>query len=450
MAKKKITQRGYAGFLLSFEPNRSGVVDKWLRHTGEASDSFSEFDWQLERRELALLALASNAPSLDALVMMERMHGNGGTGKQKMRMRRPVFFDPSFRGQELQLLFPKVRADLSPGQPARMAAADWAAAMTAIKEHRPAVAAQIDALIEGREAENPWTGQATRTLRLAEQRDAVGLALDVGAIDRREVFRAAKLELVGQADSVLDLLDSEQLHEQDLIRRDQQAFQGLLMPDARSVRFKGTAGREVRVHVYDKKPLETLLGIDLLIYLEAYQTFVMLQYKTMQRQEQQEGQPWSYLVDGQLNQQLAAMATAERQMTPMTASPPAIRDWRLREEAFFFKFCQTIKPNARDEALAPGITMCRSHLEAFLALSDSDGPHGGKRVGYDNCPRYLNNTQFVDLVREGWVGCGPQGFKFMHAVLRASQEGGRAAVLAVVGGEALRAANERPSRQSRR
>lgn len=449
MGKKKIHQTGYAGFLLSFEPNRSAVVDSWLRNTGEASDSFSEFDWQLERRELALLALASDRPSLDALVMMERMQGNGGTGKQKMRMRRPVFFDPPFRDQELQRL-PSLRTDLTPGQPARMRAADWAATLAAIKELRPEVSEQIDALIEGREAESPWAGQATRTLRLAEQRDAVGLALDIGAIDRREVFRAAKLELVRQAGSVLDLLDSEPLHEQDLIRRDQQAFQDLLAPDARSVRFKGAAGRDVRVHVYDKKPLETLLGIDLLIYLEEYQTFVMLQYKTMHRQEQLKGQPWSYLVDSQLNQQLAAMANAESRTTKIPATPPAIRDWRLREEAFFFKFCETVKPEARDEALSPGITMCRSHLEAFLALSDSDGPSGGKRVGYDNCPRYLNNTQFVDLVREGWVGCGPQGFAFMHEVLKASQSGGRAAVLAVIGGEALRPAHERPSRRSRR
>lgn len=449
MAKKKIHQTGYAGFLLSFEPNRSAVVEGYLRHDGEASDSFSEFDWQLERRELALLALAPDTPSVDALVMMERMQGNGGTGKQKMRMRRPVFFDPPFRDQELQRL-PNLRTDLTPGQPARMRAADWAATLAAIKELRPEVSEQIDALIEGREAENPWAGQATRTLRLAEQRDAVGLALDIGAIDRREVFRAAKLELVGQAGSVLDLLDSEPLHEQDLIRRDQNAFQDLLAADAISVRFKGAAGREVRVHVYDKKPLETLLGIDLLIYLEEYQTFVMLQYKTMHRQEQLEGQPWSYLVDSQLNQQLTAMATAEHRMTQMPARPSAIRDWRLREEAFFFKFCQTVKPEARDEALSPGITMCRSHLEAFLALSDSDGPRGGKRVGYDNCPRYLNNTQFVDLVREGWVGCGPQGFAFMHEVLKASQSGGRAAVLAVIGGEALRPAHERPSRRSRR
>lgn len=450
MAKKKVTQNGYAGFLLAFEPNRSAVVGRWLRHTGEASDSFSEFDWQLERRELALLALASHVPSLDALVMMERMQGNGGTGKQKMRMRRPVFFDPPFRDQELRQLFPTLRMDLSPGQPARMAAVDWAAALVAIKERRPAVAAQIDALIEGREAENPWTGQATRTLRLAEQRDAVGLALDIGAIDRREVLRVAKLELVGQADSILDLLDSEPLHEQDLIRHDQHAFQGLLAPHARSVRFKGAAGREVRVHVYDKKPLETILGIDLLIYLEAYQTFVMLQYKTMQRQVQQKGQPWSYLVDDQLTQQLASMGAVERRMMPRPASPPAIRDWRLREEAFFFKFCQTIKPDARDEALAPGITMCRSHLEAFLALAESNGPHGGKRVGYDNCPRYLNNTQFVDLIREGWLGCEPAGYAFMRDVLTANQDGGRAAVLAVIGGETIRAANERPGRRSRR
>lgn len=54
--------------------------------------------------------------------------------------------------------------------------------------------------------------------------------------------------------------------------------------------------------------------------------------------------------------------------------------------------------------------MGHSYLKRFLLLPEARGKHGGHRVGYNNCPRYLNNSQFVDLAREGWIGCDQRGY----------------------------------------
>ena len=40
------------------------------------------------------------------------------------------------------------------------------------------------------------------------------------------------------------------------------------------------------------------------------------------------------------------------------------------------------------------------HFEEFIAMPQAkDGPKGGVRIGYKNCYRYFNNTEFVTLAK---------------------------------------------------
>jgi hypothetical protein len=82
--------------------------------------------------------------------------------------------------------------------------------------------------------------------------------------------------------------------------------------------------------------------------------------------------------------------------------------------------------------LIKGITMPESHLREFLELPEAIGSHGGLSVGYDNCPRYLSNTEFIQLARVGWIGAGPQSISLLKQVLDANAKGGRSAMLAVI------------------
>jgi hypothetical protein len=59
------------------------------------------------------------------------------------------------------------------------------------------------------------------------------------------------------------------------------------------------------------------------------------------------------------------------------------------------------------------------------------------------CPRYLNNSQFVELARDGWIGCDRSAYEFIRSVLEANQAGGRLAMLAVVQGSGAPNAIER-------
>lgn len=402
-------------------------------------------DWTFERREVVLLSLTPGEPTIGAAVLMERMHGSGGTGKCLMRMSLPVLIDDAITAPELVNVLVLGDSVSTAERPKRIATSIWPNLLDAIKRLRPQIAEQFQVLLASKDEDRRLTGDSVRILRLMEQRDAIGLALEVASLDRQTILRGLKSDKVDSATSVLDLLDHEPLHEQDAIQRDTKVFERLLTQDMRHGRFVGPSGRQVRVYVYDKKPLETVLGVDLLIYQESYKSFILIQYKVMKHGSGRNDESWSYRMDEQIQKQIAAMDKGVAAIKRQPATTAGIMDWRLNNGAFYFKFCETTRPDARDDALIRGITLSLDHLKNFLTLRQSQ-PEGEKRrqfIGYGNCPRYLNNTQFIELTREGWIGCDQQGYSLITDVLKANENGGKVAMLAVIEGSGATNALER-------
>jgi hypothetical protein len=246
-------------------------------------------------------------------------------------------------------------------------------------------------------------------------------------------LRSAKTTNVQSARSILDLLDAQPIAERSIIEHDARIFESLLAGNSGSGRFPTSGGREVRTYVADGTPIETATGVDLLIYQERYDSFLMLQYKGMYHNSVVPG--WSYRVDGSnLDQQLAAMTSIRLAMPAATMCGP-IRDQRLNDEPFYFKFCERTRASARDDSLVAGITISAPHLEHFLNQSEATSEGHGRRVGYKNCPRYLNNSEFVALARAGWIGCRTPTSGLIASILSARSEG-RAAIYAVIQGHA--------------
>jgi hypothetical protein len=424
----------YGGFLLGFELLRTTKIAEELDAFGEAVESFSAMDWDFQRREVVLLSLNPGVPGISGIALMERKYGSGGTGKLKMRLFHPVLF--SWISQDELgdgLALPETVSTAE--RLKRIGPATWRWLIAVIRQRRPEAVGAIDALLARREEDRRLFGDGVRTRRLIEQRDALGITLDIANLDRQAELRAMDPGRMEKASSVLDLLDSEPLQEQDVLRRDEEIFRGLLEPSMRHSRFRGRSDdRGVRIHVYDKKPLETVLGIDLLIYLEAFRSFLLVQYKTMEEIEMRRGRTWSYLVDRQMRDQIDAMDRGRTAIQRRPESEGGVYDWRLHESPFYFKFCETTRASSRDDSLVRGIILELGHLTRFLALPESVGENGGRRIGYHNCARYLNNTQFVELAREGWIGCDQRGSNFMREILAANRTGGRQAMLAVVEG----------------
>lgn len=434
--KKKVQE--YGGFILTFERGRRKKIDAALRlYRHEATETFSAVDWKFHPRELVLLSLGIDessyvgAHTLNGAALMERMKTGGATGKLKMRLHSPVMFEepielkelpPALRRQDLFSTSLKLR---------RLQNETWRELFEQIKELRPRLASALSELERRQFDDRRIFPEDARTERLMEQRDAIGVAVDIAGLDRQRVLKSLDSARLDTASSALDLLDSEPLQEQDAIRMDQMAFGKLLTQGMRHARFSNQSGAEVRIHVYDRKPIETVLGIDLLIYMPLYAAYILVQYKMMRKASSIEGR-WYYPVDPHLMKQLSAMNRASRVFHEPASLPIPIRDWRLSEEVFFWKFCESTRESDSEGSLIHGITLGRTHLDSFLGLQKRNQPRSGHRISYANCHRYLTTSQFVELAQAGWIGGGANARAFIEKLLKANQKGGRQTLIAVI------------------
>lgn len=429
--KKQATLQGYGGFVLTFEPERTEWLARHLSRRLQLTESFSAEDWDLEPRELVFLVLEERPYTIAAFGLMEYMYGSGGFRKTKMRMTQMHIFDDPISEREFQR---KGFGELicTPERMDRLTPERWVSLLADVKNVRPQDVDAIEGIAAQRVIERRILGDSRRVERLNEQRDALGLALDIADVDRLPILQSMETRKIGEAKSILDLLDHLPIHERSMVEHDARVFEALLgEAPTRSMTFANKSGRSVRVLVVDKTDLETALGIDLIVYQLRYENFLLLQYKRMDKVEG----GWSYPVPAtsdvhrQLGQMRTFMATANAQQG---GSPPTLWSYRLNDDPFYFKFCEQFRADARDSSLVPGITMSACHLDEFLALPEACGERGGVSVGYDNCPRYLTNTDFTQLARSGWIGAGRHSVALMKQVLEANAKSGRTAMLTVI------------------
>lgn len=243
MPRNKNT-KDYGGFILTFEPGRSEKIDTALRYyRREATETFSASDWKFSPRELVLVSLGigdrsdSDERAISGAALMERTKVGGATGKLKMRLHSPVMFEEPILRSDLPKrlrdddLF-STSIDLR-----RIPPQTWRDLLDKIRAIRPKDADRLRTLEFQRFEDRRIFPSGARALRLMEQRDAIGVAIDIAGLDRPKLLKTWNPRKVGQADSALDLLDSELLQEQDAIRQDEVVFGDLLTRGMRHARF---------------------------------------------------------------------------------------------------------------------------------------------------------------------------------------------------------------------
>jgi hypothetical protein len=439
MSRKNKNEPDYGGFILTFEPGRCERIDTALRYyRHEATETFSASDWKFLPRELVLVSLGLDASSdpdelaINGAALMERTKVGGATGKLKMRLHSPVMFEQPIELAELPKYLWDDELFSTSLDLRRIPPSTWRDLLDHIRAVRPGDAQAMRRLELQRSEDRRVFPSSARAERLMEQRDAIGVAIDIAGLDRPNLLKTWNPHKVAEADSALDPLDTEPLQEQDAIRQDQVVFGNLLTRGMRHARFSNDYGREVRIHVYDRKPLESVLGIDLLIYLALYKSYILIQYKMMDKSSNVEGK-WYYPVDSHLLEQLRAMNRAAGLMHGGDTDPTSMIDWRLADEVFFWRFCEATRQSDSEGSLVHGITLSRPHLNSFLTLPEAKELGGSSpRIGYGNCRRYLSTSQFIELAQAGWIGGGARAYRFIEALLEKNQTAGRQTLLAFI------------------
>ena len=407
---------GKGGFLISFEPERSRLFEQRARAREPFSLELSRLDHSAKTREFFLVCFDGEGKQISAAAMASYKAGPQNTGARNYRFSDFVFFEPISVTQlesRVSSAAKKALVRSVGGVARRMPPVAWEEVRRAVSGLRPFIASELEALWQKVcQPERIETSSNLQTLAL--QRDAIGMALDCAKLGntRRDVFRRAKpVNERAKEDSFISYLEEvAPTQERELVDYDRNAFANLVLPDFEVTGdlSLGEGSRSLHVQTLDKGPLETALGVDLLIYLADLASLVMIQYKCCENKNSE----WTYRADDKFQEQMESMRLAEiafeqaRNLRTNGYQLPEVKmhQSRLCASPFYVKFCKRLPLQRQDGELCDGRLLRRADVATLLELKQTQGPRSGRVVKYDSIPRYMSNTDFSGFVSGGWIG----------------------------------------------
>jgi hypothetical protein len=269
---------------------------------------------------------------------------------------------------------------------------------------------------------------------LAQQKEALLTALSIAGLSRDPVQEWAPSDETPV--SFLDGLPSVRLREDPMVVNDLQNLPGFEVvrtyPYGAAVFESEATSERLTVILANRLPLEEQTGTDLIYFNETYQSFVMVQYKAMEREDRRVGPAEAVyrLPNAQLKEEIDRMDTV---LSALKACAPNtnIGGFRLTENPFFLKLCSRLIFNPDDVGLVPGMYLPLDYWKLLESDPSIQGPKGGLRITYDNAQRHFDNTAFTTVVSKAWVGTTPSQSQVLQDVIRATLATGKAVAIAI-------------------
>lgn len=263
---------------------------------------------------------------------------------------------------------------------------------------------------------------------LAEQKEAVATALSIAGINRDELL-GWDLGQKREISSFLDGLQQVRLREDQMVINDLMQIPGyeeIKKAPHNSVVFENDQSK-LTVILANRLPLENQLGTDLIYYNETFSCFLMVQYKAMEKEEDEDIYRFP---NAQLTGEIDRMNSVLQELKKYPSNDEA-DGFRLSESPFFLKICPRIAFNPDNVGLVKGMYLPLGYWKLLSEHPSMIGSKGGKRISYRNVRRYFDNSAFISIAGGGWVGTNSQQSLVLEAAIRSTLESGRVVVLAV-------------------
>lgn len=309
----------------------------------------------------------------------------------------------------------------------------FSAVVESIRQLAPQASTLLERFSQARERRIQRLSVKARD-NLAQQKEALLTALSIAGLSRDPVQEWTPSD--GTPVSFLDGLPSVRLREDPMVVNDLQNLPGFEViktyPYCAAVFESEETSERLTIILANRLPLEEQTGTDLIYFNETYQSFVMVQYKAMERADRKSGIPlYLYrLPDTQLKEEIDRMDAA---LGTLKACAPNtdIGGFRLTENPFFLKLCPRLVFNPDDVGLVPGMYLPLDYWKLLESDPGIKGPKGGLRITYDNAKRHFDNTSFTTVVSKAWVGTTPNQSQVLQGVIRATLETGKAVAIAI-------------------
>lgn len=233
---------------------------------------------------------------------------------------------------------------------------------------------------------------------VAHEKDAISLALRISG------FKDNDLPNWSQSDETAPFLtgfDEIVLREDPMVIHDSQVFGEW---EKISQYIVGAAeftkdGHKLTIMNANRHKIEETIGVDLIMYHHSFKSYVLIQYKRLVK----DGDILSYRpIDKSYIDEIKRME--EFQEKNVTLKGATANDFRLNNEFFYFKLCQSQIKNPLSTEMISGMYLPLSYWKILLNSEITLGERGGRLLSYSNVKRYITNTLFIKLVQHGWVG----------------------------------------------
>ncbi|MFJ8565334.1 hypothetical protein [Streptomyces sp. NPDC093514] len=305
--------------------------------------------------------------------------------------------------------------------------------LAAVRGLRPELHESLDVL-ENSLGVNAPTGEVGE--RLSLEKDAVGTLLEAFGADR-DPLEAWQPPLGGDdhrsrsVPFLQGLPALRQIEDQQIVH-DYLRFPGMEGEDAvqvgwRIYRRNSQSGHRLFVYNANRTQAETVMGVDMIYVNEYARSVATVQYKRLR----QSGPNWVYWHDDTGERELNRMEAVDDACSAEAELPQEGRqnfwipgDPRLVATPSMVKLCRTVPFMMNSASLIPGMYLTREHFRELLQGPESEGPSGGTRINEASVPRYLNNTTFTTLLRDGWIGTRGTSWDYVIDLIRKSLSAG--------------------------
>lgn len=425
-----MSERG--GFIVYMDERlREAFIRNRLDQGGSFSDAFSVPDWSFKSKEIGLVTF--NGIDLEGAFLITR-------GKRVATYKARVEFNAWIPFERLPIAEIESKLDerllpyflkASSGSGKRITPKTWEKVWAIILVSRSHERAKLTALMEFRDASSEQFSQEAYGV-LREERDAVGLSLSIFGMERKNVLGfVPPTEISGKIDPFLVGLKKVTLRENVIINHDSAVIPGwnqVRRHVSGSVTF--TQGNQaLTVTNVNMHSLESTLGVDLIYYHSRFRSFVLIQYKRLLKNG---SGPWTYHPDHDPNfgNEIAKMRKFEKHH-PDSVPSQSSEDYRLHPRGFYFKFAPAEIYDPLSTDLISGMYIPLDLWTEMESLNLLQGRRGGKALIYDDTQRYLNNSEFISLLKGGWIGTRLSETDALVDIVHAGLENNRSVVVSV-------------------
>ena len=269
-----------------------------------------------------------------------------------------------------------------------------------IKENYPDIALEIERFIsEINTTHTSYKGNSAETI--AFEKDAVSLALRVSGFSNND------LPGWRQKDDTAPFINGFEnivIREDPMVIHDSQVFgewEKIKQYIVGAVEFV-RGNDKLTIMNANRHKIEENLGVDLIIYHHKYKSYVLIQYKRLTK----DGDTLSYRPNEKSYfSEISRMVEFQEKIKPTkNESNESTNDYRLNNEFYYFKLCPAQIKNPLSTEMIKGMYLPLSYWQIMLNAEETKGVREGRIVNYRNTPRYINNTLFVELTQNGWLG----------------------------------------------